>query len=103
GQLESHQGRRRDVPGRQQPDAMILALGLWTAMSCLPLEGDRILARDLAAATPAFALWPPETELGYAPAPGLRRVLRAAELRRLASRQGLDGGAMADVCVERPT
>jgi flagella basal body P-ring formation protein FlgA len=82
---------------------MILALGLWTAMSCLPLEGDRILARDLAAAMPAFALWPPETELGYAPAPGLRRVLRAAELRRVASRQGLDGGPMADVCVERPT
>jgi flagella basal body P-ring formation protein FlgA len=72
-------------------------------MSCVPVEGDRILARDLAAAAPAFAAWPPDAELGYAPAPGLRRVLRAAELRRLASRQGLDAGAMADVCVERPT
>lgn len=82
---------------------MILALALWTGMSCLPVEGDRILARDLSAAMPAFAAWPQDTELGYAPAPGLRRVLRAAELRRLASRQGLDGSAMEDVCVERPT
>lgn len=81
---------------------MILALGLWLAMSCVPVEGDRILASDLAAAIPTFDAWPPDTELGYAPAPGLRRVLRAAELRRLASRLGLDTGAAEDVCVERP-
>jgi len=82
---------------------MIFALGLWTAMACVPIEGDRILARDLAAAEAAIARWPPESELGYSPAPGLRRVLRAAELRRLAARQQLDTAGLTDICVERPT
>jgi len=81
---------------------MILALTLWTAMTCVPVEGDRILAGDLAAEIPAFAKWAPDTELGYAPAPGLRRVFRAAELERLARRQSIDAGPMADVCVEHP-
>jgi len=82
---------------------MILALGLWTAMACVPVAGDRILAGDLAAAVPAFAQWPPDTELGYTPTPGLRRVLRAAELERLAQSQGMKTGSLPDVCVERPT
>jgi len=72
-------------------------------MACVPVEGDRILARDLAAAEPAFARWPPESELGYSPAPGLRRVLRAAELSRLAARQQLDAEGLTDICVDRPT
>ena len=82
---------------------MILAVGLWTAMACVPVEGDRILARDVAEMVPAFAAWPPDADLGYAPAPGLRRVLRTAELERLARRQGIEAGSMADLCVERPT
>ncbi len=82
---------------------MILALGLWTAMTCLPIEGDRILARDLAGAVPAFANWPPETEIGYTPAPGVRRALHRAELGRLARHLGIEGPAPADLCVERPT
>ncbi|HLM99523.1 MAG TPA: flagellar basal body P-ring formation chaperone FlgA [Bryobacteraceae bacterium] len=82
---------------------MILTVGLWTAMACVPVEGDRILARDVAQAEPAFARWPPDTDLGYAPAPGLRRVLRTAELDRLARRQGIEAGSTADLCVERPT
>lgn len=82
---------------------MIFALGLWTAMACVPVEGERILARELAAAVPALAQWPPDTELGYAPAPGLRRVFHAAELQSLARRQGMQTGALPDFCVERPT
>jgi len=81
---------------------MMLALALGTAMACIPVEGDRILARDLMAAVPAFAQWPPDTELGYAPAPGVRRVLRDAELARMARRQGLASDSMPDLCVERP-
>jgi len=82
---------------------MMLAVGLWTVMTCVPVEGDRILARDLAQTVPALATWPPDTDLGYAPAPGLRRVLRTAELERLARRRGIEAGSMADLCVERPT
>ena len=81
---------------------MILAIGLWTAMACAPVEGDRILARDVAAAQPALSLWPPDTELGFAPAPGLRRVFRAAELVRLGRRQGIETTSAGDLCVERP-
>ncbi len=72
-------------------------------MSCVAVEGDRIRAADLAAVVPAFAAMPPDTELGYSPAPGVRRVFHAAELRRLASRQSAPAGEMPDVCVERPT
>lgn len=71
-------------------------------MACVPVEGDRILARDLPAQSPAFALWSPAIELGYAPAPGVRRVLRAAELERIARREGMPANSMADLCVERP-
>jgi flagella basal body P-ring formation protein FlgA len=83
---------------------MIFTLGLWMAMACVAVDGDRIRARDLAAAVPAFAAMPPEAELGYSPAPGVRRVFHSAELGRLASREGVaTTGGMPDVCVERPT
>lgn len=82
---------------------MMLALGFWTAMACVPVEGDRVVVRDLAAAVPALAQWPPDTELGFTPAPGLRRVFRSAELQRLARRQGVPTEPPAEFCVERPT
>jgi flagellar L-ring protein FlgH len=81
---------------------MMLALGLWTAMACVPVEGDRVLARDVAAAVPALAQWPPDTELGFTPAPGLQRVFRPAELQRLARRQGRLADSLPEFCVERP-
>jgi len=80
---------------------MMLALGFWTAMACVPVERDRVLARDLAPVSTAIAAWPPDTELGYAPAPGLRRLFHAAELERLARRLNTETGPMSDVCVER--
>ena len=48
---------------------MMMAL-LLTLGACLPVEGDRILARDLAAAIPAFLGLNPEEILGFTPAPG---------------------------------
>jgi len=82
---------------------MNIALGLWMAMACVAVDGDRIRARDLASAVPAFAAVPPDTEMGYTPAPGVRRVFHAAELGRLATRLGVEPGGLSDVCVERPT
>ena len=80
-----------------------MMLALWTALACIPVEGDHILARDLASAVPAIGMWPPDTDLGYTPAPGLRRVLRAGELDRLAIAAGMHPGSLPDICIERPT
>jgi flagella basal body P-ring formation protein FlgA len=72
------------------------------AAECVPVAGGRILARDLARAMPAFAGLPPEMALGYAPAPGSRRVYSAAELRRLAESHGLTVDPGVDACLVRP-
>ncbi|MGC8795065.1 MAG: hypothetical protein ACP5U2_16915, partial [Bryobacteraceae bacterium] len=54
--------------------------------SCLAIPGERVTAADLAAVEPAFARLAPGTVLAWAPAPGVRRILSAAELARLAAR-----------------
>jgi flagella basal body P-ring formation protein FlgA len=82
---------------------MILELLLAALVAgCVPVESEKISARDLAAVEPAFAALAPETTFGYAPAPGARRVLRAAELKRLAAPQDLPLPAGAEVCIVRP-
>jgi len=71
---------------------------------CLPIQDDRIYARDVAAAVPAFASVAADFALGYAPAPGTRRVLKGEALGRLAHNQGVEAdmlGAVPDVCFER--
>ncbi|MDW8130123.1 MAG: flagellar basal body P-ring formation chaperone FlgA [Bryobacterales bacterium] len=68
---------------------------------CIAVEGERLLAADLAAAEPVFAALPPDTVLGWAPAPGARRLLGTRELERLAARHGLKLAAARAVCVER--
>ncbi len=79
----------------------LLAAEVAPAPACHPVEGERLTARDLAAADPALASLPEAAELGYAPAPGVRRVVRAAELSRLAVRFGLPGEGLSDLCFER--
>ncbi|HXG35176.1 MAG TPA: flagellar basal body P-ring formation chaperone FlgA [Bryobacteraceae bacterium] len=68
---------------------------------CVAVEADRIRAADLARAVPAFAAAPPEAELGYAPAPGARRYVRASELARWGVRLGVRLPQPASVCFER--
>jgi len=71
---------------------------------CLPIQDDRIYARDVAAAVPAFASVAADFALGYAPAPGTRRILKAEVLGRLARNQGVEAdllGSVPDVCFER--
>jgi len=82
----------------------------WTAWfapaqeaSCHPVEGDRILARDIAAALPEFRTAPPEALAGQAPLPGSRRVFHAPELRALAHRFGITLSSPEDICFEWPT
>jgi flagella basal body P-ring formation protein FlgA len=67
----------------------------------LAIQDDRIYARDVAAAAPAFAGVPADFVLGYAPAPGTRRVFKSEVLERLARNQGVTAEALHDVCFER--
>ncbi|MBI4874042.1 MAG: flagellar basal body P-ring formation protein FlgA [Acidobacteria bacterium] len=69
--------------------------------ACRTVEGDRILARDLAAALEVFGGLPPESEVAPAPAPGSRRYFGTAELARLAGRLGVPGEGARPVCFER--
>ena len=67
---------------------LVAAITLGRAQ-CVPVSGERILARDMAQAAPVFAGLPPELALGYVPAAGARRTFSVAELGRLARRYGL--------------
>jgi flagella basal body P-ring formation protein FlgA len=71
---------------------------------CLPIQDDRIYARDVAAAVPAFANVAADFVVGYAPAPGTHRVFKGDALERLARNQGVAADmleAVPDVCFER--
>src|SRR5437660_514965 len=73
---------------------------LLAAAACLPVEGDRILMKDLSAAVAAFTGLDPDEALGFTPAPGAQRRFSAGELQRLAGRQGITA-EIAPVCFER--
>jgi flagella basal body P-ring formation protein FlgA len=68
---------------------------------CLPIQDDRIYARDVAAAVPAFTNVAADFAVGYAPAPGTRRVFKGDVLERLARNQGVAVESAPDVCFER--
>jgi len=70
---------------------------------CVPVEGDQILAGELAVAVPAFAAIPPQTPIALAPAPAVRRVFRSFEIESLAKRYSVPLGVASDICFERPT
>jgi flagella basal body P-ring formation protein FlgA len=83
-----------------------LFLFCWTACFapaqpvCHPVEGDRILARNLAAALPEFAAAPPEALVGQSSLPGAQRIFHASELRLLAHRFGIVLPTPDDICFE---
>ena len=68
---------------------------------CLSVAGDAILARDLAQALPVFSSLAPDTTIGFAPIPGVRRFFRAAELRRIAARHHIALSTAPAICFER--
>jgi flagellar basal body P-ring formation protein FlgA len=67
---------------------------------CLMIEGDAILARDLALAVPAFSALPPDTKIGYAPIPGVRRFFHPSELRRIAQAHHIEFSPAGAICFE---
>jgi flagella basal body P-ring formation protein FlgA len=84
----------------------ILIASIFAAVAqagCVAVSSDRILARDLRDALPLFKGVDPETSLGFAPRPGVRRILSARDLSLIAQKHGLDlgGGIISSICVER--
>ncbi len=81
------------------PIALLLAVAP-APQSCVAVEGDRITAGDMARAVPAFSSVPADTELGYAPMPGVRRYFHAPEIRRLALRYNVALPNDTEACIE---
>lgn len=73
---------------------------LLLALSCLPLDGPKLLARHFVAASTEFAQLPPEVVLGYSPVPGVVRTVRPDELQRIATKHGLSLSNPSPVCFE---
>lgn len=82
----------------------MMPLALFALSGCLAVNAgsEHILAADLAPAYPEMAGLPPDTPIGFAPAPGVVRVFRAPELRMLAARFHLAAAPPRDICVTRP-
>jgi flagella basal body P-ring formation protein FlgA len=82
----------------------MIPIALFALSGCIGLapDSDQIRARDLAAVLPAWATVPGDTAVTPAPLPGVERVLRVADLRRLGARWNLDGGSERDVCFAIP-
>src|ERR1035437_3513680 len=58
--------------------------------ACRDVESERILARDLAAAIPAFRALAPQLPVAFAPLPGSRRIMQVSELVSLARRNSIE-------------
>lgn len=86
---------------RAIPILIMAAVPLQAAGECVTVEGDRILAADLARAHPAFSELPPGQPVGFSPAPGVERVLKALQLRLLWSPLGTEAPHLEDICVRR--
>jgi hypothetical protein len=83
---------------------MILPLLIATFISfgsdCLSVGSDRITAKDLARAVPAFAGLPESLSLGFAPLPGAHRGFTGADIQRMAAQYGLQTEFRDAVCFE---
>lgn len=81
----------------------MIALAAFALAGCLAVGAghNQIQADDLAAAFPNWAAVPPETPLALAPAPGVQRVFRVSELRRLAERFDLSPVPDREICFTR--
>lgn len=81
----------------------VLTFTITTGAQCLPVDQSSVTAGVLASAVPAFRSVPADRHLVWAPAPGLIRWLRVAELQRLAAREGVIVEAAASICLQRKT
>ena len=81
---------------------ILVSLAMMSPAECISIAHGKIVARDLAGAVSGFSSLDPETVIGFAPAPGVQRVLSSREVLMIARRQGLETeGTMPSVCVER--
>src|SRR5579863_3457863 len=71
--------------------------------ACVPVDGDRILMRDLARTLPPFKALDPNQPVGFAPLPGARRVFLPKELTAMARVSGITLEGAVSVCFERAT
>jgi len=81
---------------------ILMNVAVMLGAECVPIAHDKIVARDLAGVIPVFGSLDPETVIGFAPFPGVQRILSSRELLLLVRRQGLETDAtIPSVCVER--
>jgi flagella basal body P-ring formation protein FlgA len=80
-------------------------LALFALSGCLTVtpSSDRITAADLVPAWPEMGGVAAETLVGYAPQPGVRRVLRGADIQRIATQFHLAAPPINEVCFQRPS
>lgn len=81
---------------------MIVSLSIVMALAqtggCIPVHGDHILARDVAAVMPEFAALAADSPISFSPEPGFRRVIRAHEMAGLGKARGLTLASPQDTC-----
>ena len=82
----------------------MIPLASLAVSACLAVSpgSDQILIGDLAGAFPGLESAASGLAVALAPAPGVERVFRLPELRRLAARFNLPAAAASEVCVARP-
>ena len=80
-----------------------IAGGAMLRAACVPVNSDRILGRDLAAADTVFGRIAPEEVIGFAPSPGHLRLFGPEELTRLALKYGVTAESFKQVCFQRIT
>jgi flagella basal body P-ring formation protein FlgA len=71
------------------------------AGACIEVFSDRVVAGQLVEAVPVLRKLAPETSLGYAPLPGLVRVISGRELSLIATRDGVILPDVPDFCIGR--
>jgi flagella basal body P-ring formation protein FlgA len=71
------------------------------AGACVEVPSDRVVAGQLVDAVPVLRQLAPGTSLGFAPLPGLVRVISGRELSLIASRDGVILIDAPDVCIGR--
>jgi len=82
----------------------MLVFAASASAGCVEVPAGQIVARDLFEAVPLFRALDPDTAVGFAPLPGLQRILSARELLLFARQHALvpnAGTVLPSVCVVR--
>ncbi len=71
------------------------------AASCIGVDGNQIVAGDVAKIDPAFASLSPDLPFSYAPMPGSRRIIPASEIAKWGATAGVEARDSDSICFER--